>query len=1036
MDVSKKTLHKVHSRRKLIEKTNNRLQKSERTYNRYQNKKEHLGGEKKPLLLKRIYNKASKPYELQYHITRTTDDRGNTVYKQGFRIAESSGYSNRQRGVLHKIDSFRKNNIYSDVCGLKMIPHIAAHSRPAKLVKSAARFAARTRIGSAAVSAVNKISDTKVGHGVSKTLRYSGNAVYKAASVTAEGAFRTSLAAESGLLTVKDSIQRRSKAALDLKVRQDAQGDGEKSGILLASNTLAASKGLMKHLHDKRHYKPLQKNLNKRIRVSGNISEKNKHIVRSQNKQFIKSAVISERFRRKTGRDKPQSGNVQYVLTKKKKSKLIYKAEKKEYKKFKKVFEQSPDDALSKELHIKKMNMKGSKNAYKYEKIGGKLNKLQNRKNKKQKKLYKLKNRPLALKAAVGISTNIKGSLRNQAMKDGAADNDAVMAMDKMCTLARRKPKLQRKESSLNKKLNRYSSRERKYHKKSAKKKKKASQRKNPNYNAQKIYKEYAAKKAKRAVRRKKASKFGLAVMAFLTPIMILPLILVSCLGIFANPGSFGFVTGYYGAKEENLTKASEYYQELAYDMNKYVLTVPDEWKNRTSDLHIPSDYTDDPTRFVFGNSDRLASDTTYDYDKHKLYSYLCAFLLTKDDEGSIKNWKFNDETKKVIENLFFDEYEFNALYDNTSHWELRNEFDWSGYYLYENCGWNGTYGYINVTYPDALPVHNVTNENTLFFNVENGEILDYNNNYAATGWYLQNQYYNTNDSAGNTYDGWYDGEECTYGIYNENGVLTIPFPYVIYDENWFSVIQRYDRINECTLYYTVNRKKSFDEAIKDSLMALEAGESLYSYYMTLSTNTEPQYYGMHQVGTSPVYYGYVGLLENNLIGHGFGWEMKNWNEQDCSFNTNDKEHSGISIIQNSGSDVYAMVNGTIAYVGDNYFVLIGNDKDRDNYLKLMTVYCNVDTSGLSKGQKVKKGEVISHVNNRRQEMEYLNMLNLTLLEHKDNYINLIDNDFGCDYLNITCYNSYEYMPADVPKIIDPEIILSLSDKGESSETE
>lgn len=163
---------------------------------------------------------------------------------------------------------------------------------------------------------------------------------------------------------------------------------------------------------------------------------------------------------------------------------------------------------------------------------------------------------------------------------------------------------------------------------------------------------------------------------------------------------------------------------------------------------------------------------------------------------------------------------------------------------------------------------------------------------------------------------------------------------------------------------------------------------------------------------------------------------MKNWNEQDCSFNTNGKEHSGISIIQNSGSDVYAMVNGTIANVGDNYFVLIGNDKDRDNYLKLMTVYCNVDTSGLSKGQKVKKGEVISHVNNRRQEMEYLNMLNLTLLEHKDNYINLIDNDFGCDYLNITCYNSYEYMPADVPKIIDPEIILSLSDKGESSETE
>lgn len=1037
MDVSKKTLHKIHSRRKFIEKTNNRLQKSERTYTRYQAKKDHIGEEKKPLLLKRIYNKATKPYELQYHITRTTDDKGRIVYKQGFRIAESSGNSYRQRGVLHKIDSFRRNNVYSDVSGLKTLPHAVTHSRPARLVKSATRFAAHTHIGSAAVSGVNKVSDTKVGHAVSKTLRYGGNTAYKAASVTAEGAFRTGLAAETGLLNVKDNIQRRSKAALELKVRQDAQGDGEKSGILLASNAAAASVGLVKHIHDKHHYKPLQKNLKKRVKKSGKLTKTNRHFVRSQNKQFIRSAVISERFRRKTGRDKPQSDKVQYVLSKKKKAKLIYKSDKKEYKKLKKVFKQSPDDALGKELHLSKSNRKGSKNAFKVEKINGKLTKLQNRKNKKQKKLYKLKNRSLATKAAVGISANLKSSLRNQAMKEGAADNDAVMAMDKMCTLARRKPKLQRKESSLNKKLNKYSSREKKYHKKSAKKKKKAVQKRKPNYNAQRVYKEYAAKKAKRAVRRKKASKFGLAVMGVVMPIMILPLLLVSCLGIFANPGSFGFITGYYGADEETLTKASEYYQQLAYEMNKYVLTVPDEWKNRTDELNIPSDYTDDPTRFVFGNSNRLTSDTTYDFDKHKLYSYLSAFLLTKDDDGSIKNWKFNDDTKKVIEDLFFDEYEFQSSYDNSSHWELRYEFDRYGYYLYENCGWNGTYGYVNVTYPDALPVHNVTNGNTLFFNVENGEILDYNNNYAATGWYLQHQYYNTVDSAGNTYDGWYDGEECTYGIY-DNNVLTIPFPYVIYDEDkkWISVVQKYDRINECTLYYSVNRKKSFDDIIKDSLMNLEAGESLYSYYMTLSPDTEPRYYGMHQVGTSPVYDGYIGLMENNLIGHGFGWEMKNWNEQDCSFNTNGKKHSGISIIQNTGSPVYAMVSGTIVYIDDNYFVTIGAAKDRDFYVQIMTVYCNVDTSGLSKNQTVKKGEVISYVNNRRQEMVYMDTLSPMLLEYTDDHITLTNNDYGYDYLNISCFNVNTAISAASPYVIDPEIILSLSGKGENSETE
>lgn len=149
-----------------------------------------------------------------------------------------------------------------------------------------------------------------------------------------------------------------------------------------------------------------------------------------------------------------------------------------------------------------------------------------------------------------------------------------------------------------------------------------------------------------------------------------------------------------------------------------------------------------------------------------------------------------------------------------------------------------------------------------------------------------------------------------------------------------------------------------------------------------------------------------------------------------------DKEHSGISIIQNSGSDVYAMVGGNIEYVSDNVFVLEGYDKDRDFYLKLMAVYCNVDTSGLNVGQTVQKGEIISHVNNRRQEMEYMSSLNLNKLALDDDYINLIDNDSGYDYLNITCYNAYVTTPTDVPSIIDPEIILSLSDKGENSETE
>ena len=1033
MDVSKKTLHKIHSRRNFIEKTDSKLRKSEAAYNKFQHKKEHLYDEKKPWIGKRFHNTLTKPYELQYHITRSTDSSGKEVYKQGFRFAEASHHAH-QRGVLHKIDDMRRYNLKSDVKGLKTIPHVITHTRPARIIGSAAHRFAETSAGSEVVNTAHKAADTKIGHGVTKTLRYSGNAAYKTVSLGAEGAFRTGLAAETTIITVGDTVKNRSKATLESKVRQDAQGDADKAGILIATNTAAASKALVKHIHNKHHYKPLQKNLTKQIRNSRK-SDKADRYTHSQNKRYIKAVEVSNKLRNKTGRERLPGENMQYILSKKQKSKLTYKADKKEYKSLKKVFKHNPSVANEKQLHLSKQNLRTSRNTYKVQKNDIKLTKLRNKNNKAQLKLYKLKNRSLASKAAAGLTVKFEGSLRNLAMKNGAADNDAVMAMDKFCTISRRVMQKKPKDVKINKTLKKYSRREESLHKKSAKKKKKITNRNKTNYNAKEVYKQYAAKKARNAIRRRKASRFGLVVVGILTPIIILPLILVSCLGIFVNPGNFGFITGYYGAKEYALTQASEYYQKLAYDMNEYVLSVPDEWKDRLSDLNIPADYSDEPTRFVFGNSGSLASDTTYDFDKHKLYSYLCAFLLTKDEEGAIKNWKFNDEVKQIIEDLFFDEYEFKAVYDNSSHWELKHSYEWSGYFLIEGCGWNGTYGYIDISYPDALPIQNVMNENTLYFNVENGEILDYNKGYAATGYYLQNQYYTDTDSAGNVYAGYLDGEECTYGIY-ENGVLTIPFYYVIPDERWISIIHRYDRINECTLYYSVNRKNTFDDVIKNSLMTLEAGESLYSYYMTLSPNTEPRYYGMHQLGTSPVYNGYVGLLENNLIGHGFGWEMKGWNQEDCLFNSNGKEHSGISIIQNSGSDVYAMVNGTILYVEDNFFILLAYPKDRDNYLKLLVMYCNVDTSGLEVGQKVQKGEVISHVTNRRQEIKYEESLGQYLNEYTFDDLETIDNDCGYDYLNITCYDTYSYTPNTPYRIIDPEIILSLSDKGENSETE
>ena len=105
---------------------------------------------------------------------------------------------------------------------------------------------------------------------------------------------------------------------------------------------------------------------------------------------------------------------------------------------------------------------------------------------------------------------------------------------------------------------------------------------------------------------------------------------------------------------------------------------------------------------------------------------------------------------------------------------------------------------------------------------------------------------------------------------------------------------------------------------------------------------------------------------------------MKEWNKADCDFNLNDQEHSGMSIIQNSGSSVYAMVSGEITDIGENFIVFHGFAKQRDIYLDPVIVYVNVNTAGLSVGQEFKKGQVITHTNNKRQEMQYKKNLSLS----------------------------------------------------------
>lgn len=83
-----------------------------------------------------------------------------------------------------------------------------------------------------------------------------------------------------------------------------------------------------------------------------------------------------------------------------------------------------------------------------------------------------------------------------------------------------------------------------------------------------------------------------------------------------------------------------------------------------------------------------------------------------------------------------------------------------------------------------------VTNGKTLYYDLSNGEVLNYNDGYSATGWYLKNQYVDDYDNSGTCFGKWYvNGETCGYGIW-ENGKLIVPIPYVIPEENWCSFLK------------------------------------------------------------------------------------------------------------------------------------------------------------------------------------------------------------------------------------------------------
>ncbi len=623
---------------------------------------------------------------------------------------------------------------------------------------------------------------------------------------------------------------------------------------------------------------------------------------------------------------------------------------------------------------------------------------------KNQRKIAKASNPGLlALKPAAYTAGRMKASAWQKAVNEDQ-DNDMLHAVDsakrrvaepikdkvsKPQRLHRQEKKRDglsdkklRSEKKLNKQENRLKSKHDSYKKRKKKPKPKSGKKaKNSLANAVK-----KAIKFVKNVCEKEVIKF-FATIAI--PILIILLVFAFITMIFSSTSSGGsFLLGTYAAQDYDLSEAEKYYTELAYNFNQKILKVSDSenWKDGLADFGAnKNDLKDTPNNWYWGKSSVYDWEPQYDFDCYKLWAFSCAYYYDFDaaDNGDIKYWKFKDGTKTLLEEIFNAEYEFVYWYDNTSRWEEYDSYCFSG-------GIDGTYWLADSTnmYRDSyLPKANPGELND--FKDDNGylhfneylEILNAQDDYKRTGWFIQDQRYFVNDRSGQSsapFYSWFNGVE--FGrIYGEDYYPRSYWGFSDTDQIYWCVSPQdtlywrsdltdtclisYYHANywetDCRLYYNVKQQKTFDEVINDKLSSMSHSDERLQYYTLLAGKEDGTgtLNGNHQT------------LHNLLPGatirdydlkRQFGYEMTGWN------NASDGLYQGIKVYCVSGETLKAPFKCKITNVNtdDNKITLRKDDVEywydgnggtkRDTEV---TIANAVLLSGFSEGDTINDGQ-------------------------------------------------------------------------------
>lgn len=910
--------------------------------------------------------------EFHIHFERSQHKSGK--FKTDVKIVRANAPLYKQKGIFHKLaDSGRF--FEGDV----------------PFRKRQIKYSPKSKFGKVAYSATKPLIST------SKFTIKAAKKVVKATALTAESAVITSSSFALNKLRQRLSY---SSDTLD-------GGKAVLSSITAVRNLNNARKYIIRYRAERKEYSQLKQS----FKVQKFKVKKAKQSFKLE-KQSYKSFKQGQKKRLKTiSKAYKHTGKIKDI-------KSTHKTQKKG-----KLQKLNQKQRIQKNIRLKKLqrkkNLSLEKKIYKNQEKFKKLLK-------KQKKKAKVV--PIAALPLVPLAAGAKqltASMRQKLLMSDP-NNDAFQAVDKSVAVVKKtvktaksaKRKLQNKteparKSKLHKQANRLQQ------KKQNPPKKKKYKKKKPQQTFKQKAQEAAKKAAKKTVKiaadfTKFAFKmFGILLLPILAIIFILSVLMLMFTG---TAGNSSYILGTYNAQDRYLSDSIENYTKIAYNFNQKILKCKSDWKNGLSDFGVDtSSYKTTPKHFYFGKSTEFSQSTSYDFDPDLLAAFMCAYTynFTGDgEEESVPNWEWNNDYTEVLEKLFKTEYTFKHKYEDVSKWKQLDK-----YTFYGGGGPNSSYWtvYSEDFTRSQMKIRNVPSEieqfckdGYLHYDYNSLEVLDANDGNKKTGYYIQDQRYIIKDSSGNTNnpfyavttantyvwehgtnkDGskkyekrsewyWTDNKQQIYCVVNPSD--TAKWNSNLKDICLISFYKKNYWYEDCSLYYTVQKNCTFDQACrkllaekeKDSADKDKYKDARLSFYSVLS---EPQNkkgtktYGNHQMFNAPVGGKSLEKLSGKIY-NGYGYDIQTWNSEHCSLTDC---HKGVDFEAKKGAKVYAMCDGYVNWINEGEQSLSINtsqdielwydDKDKNNKkFPFEFIYENIKTT-LKQGDTVKQGQLIGEV--------------------------------------------------------------------------